>query len=147
MRLLESEGRIEELNVLIKKLYEGNATGKIPDKHFERLLDEYDREQTVLETEIEELKAQVADFDEDNMKADKFIAVVRKYTDFKELTTPMLNEFIEKVVVHEATGGRKNRRQKVDVYFNFVGQVKIPKPGGNNTEEGACDEAGTDRKD
>ncbi len=146
-RLLESEGRIEELNVLIKKLYEGNATGKIPDKHFERLLDEYDREQTVLETEIEELKAQVADFDEDNMKADKFIAVVRKYTDFKELTTPMLNEFIEKVVVHEATGGRKNRRQKVDVYFNFVGQVKIPEPDRDSTEEGACNETGAYRKD
>ena len=135
------------MNVLIKKLYEGNATGKIPDKHFERLLDEYDREQTVLETEIEELKAQVADFDEDNMKADKFIAVVRKYTDFKELTTPMLNEFIEKVVVHEATGGRKNRRQKVDVYFNFVGQVKIPEPDRDSTEEGACNETGAYRKD
>ena len=84
---------------------------------------------------------------EDNMKADKFIAVVRKYTDFKELTTPMLNEFIEKVVVHEATGGRKNRRQKVDVYFNFVGQVKIPEPDRDSTEEGACNETGAYRKD
>lgn len=63
---------------------------------------------------------------EDNTKADKFIAVVRRYTDFTELTTPMLNEFIEKVVVHEATGGRTDRKQKIDVYFNFVGQVELP---------------------
>ena len=125
-RLAEATERNEELNTLIKKLYEGNATGKIPDKHFERLLADYDREQTALETEIEDLQEQIDSFDEDNTKADKFIAVVRRYTDFTELTTPMLNEFIEKVVVHEATGGRTDRKQKIDVYFNFVGQVELP---------------------
>ena len=127
-RLAEATERNGELNTLIKKLYEGNATGKIPDKHFERLLAEYDREQTALETEIEDLQAQIDSFNEDSAKADKFIAVVRRYTDFTELTTPMLNEFIEKVVVHEATGGRTDRKQKIDVYFNFVGQVELPPP-------------------
>ena len=127
-RLAEATERNGELNTLIKKLYEGNATGKIPDKHFERLLSEYDSEQTALETEIEDLKAQIDSFNEDSAKADKFIAVVRRYTDFTELTTPMLNEFIVKVVVHEATGGRTDRKQKIDVYFNFVGQVELPPP-------------------
>lgn len=125
-RLAEATERNGELNTLIKKLYEGNATGKIPDKHFERLLAEYDREQTALETEIEDLQAQIDSFNEDSAKADKFIAVVRRYTDFTELTTPMLNAFIEKVVVHEATGGRTDRKQKIDIYFNFVGQVELP---------------------
>ena len=127
-RLAEATERNGELNTLIKKLYEGNATGKIPDKHFERLLAEYDREQTALETEIEDLQEQIDSFNEDSTKADKFIAVVRRYTDFTELTTPMLNEFIEKVVVHGATGGRTDRKQKIDVYFNFVGQVELPPP-------------------
>lgn len=127
-RLAEATERNGELNTLIKKLYEGNATGKIPDKHFERLLSEYDSEQTALETEIADLKAQIDSVNEDSAKADKFIAVVRRYTDFTELTTPMLNEFIEKVVVHEATGGRTDRKQKIDVYFNFVGQVELPPP-------------------
>ena len=127
-RLAEATERNGELNTLIKKLYEGNVTGKIPDKHFERLLAEYDREQTALETEIEDLQEQIDSFNEDSTKADKFIAVVRRYTDFTELTTPMLNEFIEKVVVHEATGGRTDRKQKIDVYFNFVGQVELPPP-------------------
>ena len=127
-RLAEATERNGELNTLIKKLYEGNAIGKIPDKHFERLLSDYDSEQTALETEIEGLKAQIDSFNEENTKADKFIAVVRRYTDFTELTTSMLNEFIEKVVVHEATGGRTDRKQKIDVYFNFVGQVELPPP-------------------
>lgn len=125
-RLAEANERNGELNTLIKKLYEGNATGKIPDKHFERLLADYDSEQTALETEMEDLQAQIDSFNEDSTKADKFIAVVRRYTDFTELTTPMLNEFIEKVVVHEATGGRTDRKQKIDIYFNFVGQVELP---------------------
>ena len=125
-KVSKAQRRCKELDGLVKKLYEGNATGKIPDKHFERLLADYDREQTALETEIEDLQEQIDSFDEDNTKADKFIAVVRRYTDFTELTTPMLNEFIEKVVVHEATGGRTDRKQKIDVYFNFVGQVELP---------------------
>lgn len=102
------EERNEELDILICKLYKGNVAGKISNKHFKRMLTEYDREQTELETEMAKLKEQIFGMHEDNKKADKFIAVVRKYTDFTELTTPMLNEFIEKVVVHEATGGRKD---------------------------------------
>ena len=54
--------------------------------------------------------------------------MIEKYTDIEELTVPMNNEYIEKVVVHEATGGRKgkNRKQQVDVYFNFIGNCQVP---------------------
>ena len=53
--------------------------------------------------------------------------MIEKYTDIEELTVPMINEYIEKVVVHEAIGGRKgkDRKQQVDVYFNFIGNVQI----------------------
>ena len=55
------------------------------------------------------------------MQIDKFVRLVKKYRDFEELTTPMLNDFIEKVVIHEAEGGRtKDRTQQVDIYFNFI---------------------------
>lgn len=57
----------------------------------------------------------------------KFIALVKRYTDFTEITAPMLNEFIEKVIVHEATGGRAHRKQKVDIHFNFIGNFVPPK--------------------
>ncbi len=56
-----------------------------------------------------------------------FVRLVKEYRDFEELTTPMLNDFIEKVVVHEAEGGRtKDRTQQVDIYFNFIGNVVLP---------------------
>lgn len=48
------------------------------------------------------------------------------YTDFSELTTPMLNEFIEKVVVHEGEGRGNSRRQRIDIYLNFIGAFEVP---------------------
>ena len=71
-------------------------------------MEELENARKELENGIVELKEKIASFDEDNARTDKFIAVVRRYTDFTELTTPMLNEFIKKVAVHEATGGRAN---------------------------------------
>lgn len=117
--------RNEELNELIKKLYEGNATGKIPDKHFERLLADYDTEQTEIEENLSTLSLQITELTDENSKADKFVEIVKRYTDFTEITTPMLNEFIEKIIVHEAdtSEGRQKRKQSVDIYFNFVGNI------------------------
>lgn len=119
--------RIAELDGLIKKLYEGNATGRIPDKHFDRLLAEYDTEQSALEQEALELQRAIAEQTQSYDNPKRFIALVKRYTDYAELTTPMLNEFIEKVVVHEATGDRAHRKQKVDIYFNFIGKFTPPK--------------------
>ena len=127
-RLRQVEKRIGELDELIRKLYEGNATGKIPDKHFNRLLVEYDTEQSALEQEAAELKEGITAQAEDGMRAQRFVSLVRRYTNFDELTAPMLNEFIEKVVVHEADKSTGDRRQKVDIYFNFIGCFVPPKP-------------------
>ena len=127
-RLHKIEKRIAELDDLIKKLYEGNASGKIPDKHFNRLLVEYDSEQSALEQEAAGLKEGITAQAEDGMRAQRFVSLVRRYTSFDELTAPMLNEFIEKVVVHEADKSTGDRRQKVDIYFNFIGCFVPPKP-------------------
>ena len=130
--LSTTESRIKELDELIRKLYEGNATGKIPDKHFERMLTEYDNEQSGLENKIEEIKNTVVEYEKNTIRTDKFMEVVRKCQDCEEISMPMLNEFIEKIVVHEAdkSGGRLNRKQKVDIYFNFVGQIDLSEPNG-----------------
>ena len=134
-RLRQVENRIAELDDLIKKLYEGNATGKIPDKHFNRLLVEYDNEQSALEQEVAGLKESITAQTEDGMKVQGFVSLVRRYTSFDELTAPMLNEFIEKVVVHEADKSTGDRRQKVDIYFNFIGCFVPPKQEVSMTAE------------
>lgn len=126
-RLGKAKRRHEELDDLVKKLYESFATGKIPEKHFDRLLSGYDAEQTALEAEMQELQTGLDRYGADSIRADRFLELVKRYTDFSELTTPMLNEFIEKVVVHEADKSTGDRVQKVDIYLNFIGAFTVPK--------------------
>jgi hypothetical protein len=125
-RLKQSEKRFSELDGLVKKLYEANATGRLSDRHFERLLGEYDTEQTALEVTINEMREQIGTWSEDKLKTDRFIELVKRYTDFSELTTPMLNEFIEKVIVHEGDKRGSERRQRVDIHMNFIGTFEVP---------------------
>lgn len=125
-KVSKAQRRCKELDGLVKKLYEGNATGKIPDKHFTRLLAEYDEEQTKLEAAIAQWEEAIESWNADRLKTDKFIELVSRYTDFSELTTPMLNEFIEKVVVHEGEGRGNSRRQRIDIYLNFIGAFEVP---------------------
>lgn len=126
-RLGKARRRHKELDDLVKKLYESFATGKIPEKHFDRLLSGYDNEQTTLEAEMQELQTGLDRYGADSVRADRFLELVKRYTDFSELTAPMLNEFIEKVVVHEADKSTGERVQKVDIYLNFIGAFTVPK--------------------
>ena len=123
--------RMNELNELIKKLYEGNATGKIPDRHFTRLFADYDSELSTLEERTEELDKIIVQGKENEVKTDKFMHLVKKYSDFEEITTPMLNEFIEKILVHEPVYGKKRsqKTQEIEIYFNFIGKVGFPSAG------------------
>ena len=129
-QLTKGKKRIVELDNLVKKLYETFASGKLPENHFERLLSEYDTEQQELQKNIEVWVVEIEDFKADEMKAYKFLDVVKRYSDFTELTTPMLNEFIEKVVIHEADKSTGDRKQKIDIHLNFIGKFAPP----NNDE-------------
>ncbi len=93
--------RISELDTIIKKLYESLALGKITDERFDSLIKEYEDEQNNLWEAAEEAKRLLSSFEEDNEKVDSFVELAQKYTDFTELTTPMINEFIEKIIVNE----------------------------------------------
>lgn len=114
--------RIDELNDLIKKLYEGNATGKIPDRHFTRLLADYDSELSTLEARTEELDNIIAQGKENEIRTDKFMRLVKKYSEFDEITTPMLNEFIDRVLIHEPVYGEKrsHRTQEIEIHLDIV---------------------------
>ncbi|MCD8180823.1 MAG: recombinase family protein, partial [Firmicutes bacterium] len=119
------EKRISELDNLIKGLYEGNILGKIPDRQLEKLMAQYDDEQTSLEQRLAELKAALEESNANAAKPSKFVAVVKKYHECTELTDEMLNEFVEKIVVHEADKSTGERIQQVDIYFNFIGQFDV----------------------
>ena len=124
--LAKSRRRRDELDGIIKKLYETYALGKFPENQFERLVAEYDAEQKTLDARIEETESAIERWDAESLKTGRFMELVRRYTEFTELTTPMLNEFVEKIVVHEADKSSGKRTQKVDIHFNFIGHFIPP---------------------
>jgi DNA invertase Pin-like site-specific DNA recombinase len=125
-QLTKSKRRVDELSNLISRLYQDNASGKIPDKHFDRMFAEYDAEQTALEAKIAELQSEVDDFAADSLRADRFIDLALRYTKFEELTPQVLNEFISRVEVHEKDKSGDKVTQAVDIHFNFIGNFSVP---------------------
>ncbi len=126
-RLSECQKRVGELDMLIKKLYEDNVTGKLSDKRFEKLSSDYEKEQDELEQVVSQLQKELNNYEEKTLQTDKFLSLIDKYTNFEELTTPMLNEFVQKIIVHEGDKSSGKRKQRVDIYFNFIGMIQMPK--------------------
>ena len=127
-KLTRDRKRSAELDGLIKKLYESYATGKMPEKRYEILSAEYEREQEELDAAIEREQAELDAFNADTDKASQFLELVKRYTDFSVLTTPMILEFVDKIVVHAPDRSSGERTQEVDIYLKFIGKFDVPLP-------------------
>ena len=127
-KLSRDRKRIAELDGLIKKLYEAYATEALSKKRFASLTADYEREQEALEESVAKGQAELDAFNEDTVRADRFLALARKYTDFSELTAPMIFEFVDKILVHEAQWNDGERTQEVEIFLNFIGKFDVPMP-------------------
>ena len=126
-RLAAAQKRAGELEKLICKIYEDNALGKLPDARYKALDAQYAKEQDALEIEIAELEKAVTSYEQSQKSAEKFIALIDKYENFDTLTNTMLNEFVEKILVHErARKGSQDTTQEIEIYFNFLGRYIPP---------------------
>ncbi|WP_457944102.1 DUF4368 domain-containing protein [Caproiciproducens sp. LBM24188] len=126
-RLTEAKKRSEELEKLLCQIYEDKILGKLPEARFATLDARYADEQDELSVEMEELEQAVSGYEHKQQSAEKFIALIDKYENFDALTTTMLNEFVEKIVVHERDRkGCQDTTQEVEIYFNFVGKYVPP---------------------
>ena len=126
-RLTAAQKRAGELERLVCKIYEDNALGRLPDARYAALDAQYAKEQEELAAEIAELEKAVTSYDQGRKSAEKFIALIDKYSDFDTMTNTMLNEFVNKILVHERDRkGSIETTQAVEVYFNFVGKYIPP---------------------
>jgi hypothetical protein len=125
-QLAADKRRVTELDKLIQRIYEDKVAGSLTEKRFAVLSNQYEGEQETLEARIAESEKELAQFAEVGMKAEKFIALVRRYTSFEELTPKMLNELVDRVVVHEAERPRGQRNQQVDIFLTYIGQFTPP---------------------
>ena len=127
IRLATAKQRVSELEVLLCKIYEDNILGKLSDSRYATLDAQYEKEQTELTAEISVLEKAIKSYEKHEKDADRFIALIDKYENFDKLTIAMLNEFIEKILVHERDRkGSIQTTQEVEIYFNFVGRFVPP---------------------
>ena len=125
--LEEARKRMAELDTMIQNLYESSVKGVLPERQAQRMIQQYDEEQILLERRVQELESQIQQETVKKADTERFLALVRKYRDCTELTDAMLYSFIDRVEVHEATGGRTiYRQQNIDIHFNFIGSYYPP---------------------
>ena len=127
-KLNKDKRRFDELDTIIKKLYESYAVGRIGEERFDTLLAGYEQEQATLRQSIAEGESALGSFEQDTANVGHFLDLARKYTNFSELTTPMINEFVEKIVVHAPDKSTGDRMQEVDIYLKFIGKFDAPMP-------------------
>ena len=127
-KIAKAKKRSNELNMLIKKLYESFTKEQISEKRFEMLTAEYENEQAELDAVIATEQANLDVFNADTDRVEQFLALAKKYTDFSVLTTPMIYEFIDRIVVHAPTKENGEREQTVDIYLKFIGKFDVPMP-------------------
>ena len=125
-KLNKDRKRIAELDNIIKKLYESFAIGRIPAERFDSLFAEYEAEQKALQVSVAADEERLSSFEEDTAHVEQFMELAKRYTVFSELTTMMINEFIEKIIVHAVDKSSGERVQDVEVYLKFIGKFEIP---------------------
>lgn len=126
--LAETERRYHELDVLIEHLYEDHVSGKLSGKRFMKLSQQYEAEQEEIEHRKQTFSDELSELTAKRANVDQFMALVDKYTSFDELTPTMIGEFIDRIVIHriDKTDPR-NQKRSVDIVFNFIGSVKVPR--------------------
>ncbi|KAB0575720.1 DNA invertase Pin-like site-specific DNA recombinase [Fusobacterium naviforme] len=127
-RLIDSKGRLQELERLMCRIYEDMILNKIPNSRYEILNNQYEMEQITLSKEIKDLELAISRYEKETDRARKFISLINRYENFEELTTTTINEFVEKIIIHERDRkGSQNSKQKIEIYFNFIGNYEPPK--------------------
>ena len=135
-QIIKNEKRLAELDKIYRSLYEDKALGRIDAERFDEMSGGYDGERAELKAKIAEMQNELDAWSADNENADKFLKLVRRYTHFEELTPTILNEFVDKIIVHEGEwsegntgkGGRPRgaRTQRVEVYLKYIGCFDVP---------------------
>ena len=119
--LERAQKRIAEIDTLIQKIYEDNASGKLSDERYMTLSTSYEEEQQTLKTAVPKMQAYLETETDKTINLQQFIRKVKKITELKALTPELIHEFVEKIVVYAPKYLDGRRIQIVDIYYSGVG--------------------------
>lgn len=131
--IAQAEKRIAELDRIFKRIYEDDISGTISHERFLKLSTDYEAEQKELTEQVKTWREAVEIFEQDQADFNSFAAIVRKYVGIRKLTPTIVNEFVKKIIVHAPDKSSGHRRQKIELVWNFIGEVNLP--GDNQTVE------------
>ena len=124
--IAQAEKRIGELDRIFKRIYEDDISGAISHERFLKLSADYEAEQKELTEQVKAWREAVETFEQDQADFASFAAIVRKYVGIRELTPTIVNEFVKKIIVHAPDKSSGHRRQKIELVWNFIGEVNLP---------------------
>ena len=124
--LEKAKNRVIEIDNLFMHIYEDNVSGKITDDRFRNLSFNYDKEQQELKIKIEQLSKYIENTEKKDTDITQFISNVKKYTEITEITPEILNELIEKILVHQTEKINGKKVQEIDIYYRGVGIISFP---------------------
>ncbi len=119
-----AEKRLAELDSLVARIYEDRIAEVITARNFSMLSQKYQQEQEALEAKILALNTQLEAAREQTENIEKWLALVKQYTDLSELTAEVLNTLIEKILIHEAVKDSEGKRvQEIEIFYRFIGNI------------------------
>ena len=125
--LTASRNQLAGLDAKLRRAYEDNLSGKLPDHIFTMLIGNYDEEKETLQRTIRELEKRIDASNAARSDVERFSKLIQKYTSFEELDSFMLHELIEKITIYETPNMgryRKGKEKIVTIYYKFVGALE-----------------------
>ena len=125
-RLAQVRKRNDEIDDLMMRAYEDYAKGVLSLERYQKVTAKYEQEQRELADEAVTLDKFVQREQESSDNFDRFMELIAKYIGIEELTPTIVNEFVQKIIVHEADNSTGKRVQQIEIVFNFIGSIDLP---------------------
>ena len=125
----EAEKRIAVLDRIIQNLYEDKVSGTLSEERFIKLSKNYESEQAELTDKVKFLKEELMAVQKETADINKFMRLIKRYTEITELNAEIVRTFIDKIYVHKGEKAQGGHRQTIEIIYNCVGV--IPEMGNN----------------
>lgn len=122
----QARKRIDELDIIIQKLYESYALNKIPESRYAVLSAAYEKEQAELRAIIVKDEAELIDYAHDSTSIERFMALAHQFRDVDDLTASVINSFIDRIIVHAPQKINGQRTVQIEIIFQFIGSFAVP---------------------
>ena len=123
--LVKLQRRVTELDAIIKRIYEDNISGRLSNERFDKMLNDYESEQSAINPKVELLNTEVEGIKEKQTNIEVFLNLAEQHAEINELTADIARTFISRIEVHEAVRSEVNPHtvltQEVDIYFIHIG--------------------------